>query len=68
MELDVYQLAAFTAESFGGNPAAVIPLDSWIDDELMQKIAAEKKTPPPPTTPTGPRNQPRNIHQTKTSQ
>ena len=41
MELDVYQLAAFTAESFGGNPAAVIPLDSWIDDELMQKIAAE---------------------------
>ena len=41
MELDVYQLAAFTAESFGGNPAAVIPLDSWIDDDLMQKIAAE---------------------------
>ena len=45
MELNIYQLAAFTAESFGGNPAAVIPLDTWIDDELMQKIAAENNLP-----------------------
>jgi PhzF family phenazine biosynthesis protein len=41
MELDVYQVAAFTDAPFGGNPAAVIPLAEWIDDELMQKIAAE---------------------------
>ena len=41
MELDVYQVAAFTEAPFGGNPAAVIPLREWIDDELMQKIAAE---------------------------
>jgi len=41
MELDVYQVAAFTSEAFGGNPAAVVPLEEWIDDSLMQKIAAE---------------------------
>ncbi len=40
-ELDVYQVAAFTPEAFGGNPAAVVPLDAWLDDALMQKIAAE---------------------------
>lgn len=37
MELKVYQLAAFTAAMFGGNPAAVVPLDEWLDDCLMQK-------------------------------
>ena len=41
MELDIYQVAAFTDARFGGNPAAVIPLGEWIDDDLMQKIAAE---------------------------
>lgn len=41
MDFDVYQVAAFTNASFGGNPAAVIPLREWIDDELMQMIAAE---------------------------
>ena len=41
MELDIYQVAAFTDEPFGGNPAAVVPLEAWIDDELMQRIAAE---------------------------
>ena len=41
MELDVFQVSAFTGQSFGGNPAAVVPLESWIDDRLMQKIAAE---------------------------
>jgi PhzF family phenazine biosynthesis protein len=41
MELTIYQVAAFTSQAFGGNPAAVIPLDDWIDDSLMQKIAAE---------------------------
>jgi PhzF family phenazine biosynthesis protein len=41
MELKVYQVAAFTPEAFGGNPAAVVLLDEWIDDDVMQKIAAE---------------------------
>ena len=41
MQLQIYQVAAFTDTQFGGNPAAVIPLVEWIDDSLMQKIAAE---------------------------
>jgi PhzF family phenazine biosynthesis protein len=41
VDLPIYQVAAFTEQMFGGNPAAVIPLDSWLDDSLMQKIAAE---------------------------
>ena len=40
-EFSIYQAAAFTAQPFGGNPAAVVPLSAWIDDGLMQKIAAE---------------------------
>ncbi|HEY1113656.1 MAG TPA: PhzF family phenazine biosynthesis protein, partial [Chitinophagaceae bacterium] len=41
MRLPIYQVDAFTENVFGGNPAAVIPLDDWIDAELMQKIALE---------------------------
>ncbi len=41
MKLTLYQIDAFTAKLFSGNPAAVIPLDHWISDELMQKIAME---------------------------
>ena len=41
MQLRIYQVAAFTEAQFGGNPAAVVPLAAWIDDVLMQKIAAE---------------------------
>jgi len=41
MKLTLYQIDAFTDELFGGNPAAVIPLEKWIDDELMQRIALE---------------------------
>jgi len=41
MKLSIYQVDAFTDELFCGNPAAVIPLDKWLDDELMQKIAME---------------------------
>ena len=36
-----YQVDAFTSQAFTGNPAAVCPLDAWLPDELMQKIAAE---------------------------
>lgn len=41
MEFDIYQVAAFTRQQFGGNPAAVVPLNEWLDATLMQKIAAE---------------------------
>lgn len=41
MELTLYQVDAFTAKLFGGNPAAVCPLEAWLETDLMQKIAAE---------------------------
>ncbi len=41
MNLTIYQVDAFTKEVFKGNPAAIYPLESWIDAELMQKIALE---------------------------
>ncbi|GCA55252.1 putative isomerase YddE [Pseudomonas sp. SCT] len=41
MKLRMFQVDAFTAERFRGNPAAVIPLQAWLSDELMQAIAAE---------------------------
>jgi len=37
----LYQVDAFTDKLFGGNPAAVCPLEKWLDDALMQKIAME---------------------------
>jgi PhzF family phenazine biosynthesis protein len=39
--MTLYQIDAFTDKLFSGNPAAVIPLQKWIDDELMQNIAME---------------------------
>jgi len=41
MKLPVYIADAFTNKFFGGNPAAVCPLDEWLPNEVMQKIAAE---------------------------
>lgn len=41
MELEIFQIDAFTDHVFGGNPAAVIILDEALPDELMQKIAQE---------------------------
>ena len=41
MKLPIYQVDAFTSEVFRGNPAAVCPLEEWIDDAKMQAIAAE---------------------------
>lgn len=40
-ELQLYQVDAFTDQVFSGNPAAVVPLDMWLDDTLMQRIANE---------------------------
>ena len=39
--MTLYQIDAFTDKLFGGNPAAVIPFDSWPADNIMQSIAAE---------------------------
>ncbi len=41
MRIPIYQVDAFTNEMFKGNPAAICPLEEWISDELMQKVAAE---------------------------
>jgi PhzF family phenazine biosynthesis protein len=41
MKIPIYQIDAFTNEQFKGNPAAVCPLNKWIEDDLMQKVAAE---------------------------
>jgi PhzF family phenazine biosynthesis protein len=41
MELIIYQVDAFTSRVFEGNPAAVCPLEEWLDDKLMQSIAME---------------------------
>jgi len=39
--LPLYQIDAFTRRLFGGNPAAVVPMDAWLRDEALQAIAAE---------------------------
>ena len=41
MKLKIYQIDAFADHVFEGNPAAVIPLESWLPNEIMQKIAME---------------------------
>lgn len=41
MKLPLYQVDAFASEVFRGNPAAVVPLERWLDDNAMQAIAAE---------------------------
>ena len=35
------QVDAFTDQPFGGNPAAVVPLDAWPEDTWLQAVAAE---------------------------
>jgi len=41
MKIPIYQIDAFAAECFKGNPAAVCPLEKWLTDEVMLAIAAE---------------------------
>ena len=41
MKYDIYQIDAFTNVPFKGNPAAVVPFDTWPADEVMQSIALE---------------------------
>ncbi|WP_066633634.1 PhzF family phenazine biosynthesis protein [Labilibacter marinus] len=41
MPKHIYQVDAFSSSLFKGNPAAVVILNNWLDEELMQNIAAE---------------------------
>ena len=41
MKINIFQIDAFTDQVFSGNPAAVCPLDEWLPDETLQKIAFE---------------------------
>lgn len=41
MKLKLFQVDAFTDRLFRGNPAAIVPLENWLPDTLMQSIAAE---------------------------
>ncbi|RYE50575.1 MAG: PhzF family phenazine biosynthesis protein [Sphingobacteriales bacterium] len=41
MKLTIYQVDAFTDQLFGGNPAAIVPLSTWLPAPKMQTIANE---------------------------
>src|SRR5690349_25152817 len=41
MSLRIYQVDAFTDTVFGGNPAAVMPLEVWPADAVLLSLAAE---------------------------
>jgi len=43
--LPIYKVDAFTTRLFGGNPAAVILMETFPDDELLRRIAAENAVP-----------------------
>ncbi|MDX1692139.1 MAG: PhzF family phenazine biosynthesis protein [Ketobacteraceae bacterium] len=43
MSLELVQVDAFSRQLFGGNPAAVIVVDDWPDNGLMQNIAMENQ-------------------------
>ena len=42
--MPIFQVDAFTSKVFDGNPAAVCPLDFWLEDETLQKIARLAET------------------------
>ena len=41
MEIELFQIDAFTSRIFGGNPAAVCPLQEWLPEVTLQQIAQE---------------------------
>jgi PhzF family phenazine biosynthesis protein len=41
MKVPIFQVDAFTDRIFGGNPAAVCPLEEWLDEKTMQRLAQE---------------------------
>ncbi len=45
MHAPLFQVDAFTTRRFAGNPAAVVVLDAFLDDALLQSVAAENNLP-----------------------
>jgi len=41
MKLPIYQVDAFASQLFAGNPAAVVIMDDWLPDQVLQAIAQE---------------------------
>jgi PhzF family phenazine biosynthesis protein len=41
MSQKIFQIDAFADALFSGNPAAVCPLENWLDADIMQNIATE---------------------------
>jgi PhzF family phenazine biosynthesis protein len=41
MRTPIFQVDAFTARRCAGNPAAVMPMESFLADAMLQAIAAE---------------------------
>ncbi|MBV9573352.1 MAG: PhzF family phenazine biosynthesis protein, partial [Acidobacteriales bacterium] len=40
-KIPLFHVDAFASKIFDGNPAAVCPLQEWLEDDKLQKIAAE---------------------------
>ena len=45
MDYSIYQVDAFTDSLFKGNPACVVPLDRWLDDDILLNVAKENGVP-----------------------
>jgi PhzF family phenazine biosynthesis protein len=41
MKIPFYQVDAFSKKPFSGNPAAVCIMDTWLENDVLQAIAAE---------------------------
>ena len=41
MKLPIFQIDAFSNKVFRGNPACVVPLENWLKDDVLLKIAQE---------------------------
>ena len=41
MKLPIFQIDAFSDTVFGGNPACVVRLENWLEDDVLLKIAQE---------------------------
>ncbi|HVN18520.1 MAG TPA: PhzF family phenazine biosynthesis protein [Dongiaceae bacterium] len=45
MRIPLFHVDAFAGRPFRGNPAAVCFLDSWLDEAMLRKVAAENNLP-----------------------
>ena len=45
MDYSIYQVDAFTDSLFKGNPACVVPLDRWLEDDVLLNVAKENGVP-----------------------